>query len=618
MKKLVPILLLPVVVALAAGILAPKLASEARLRSEVETMVQGVIGQRPVIDGAVSFSVFPWPAIDMAGVTIDHPRARLEAGSARIVLDLLPLLTGRASADHIELTDADLTLADPGEGVDALAALVAGLGTAHSEADVYVTDGSLKIAHADGDEAVIPKAGIRLGWRGGRDATAKGRVVWRGEPLEVDATLSGLAALASGGAGSLRLSLSGAPAELSFQGGARLAGGPVVTGALTVASRQLRDALEWLGLDAPTERGFGAFNLRANALLSEQGAVLSEARIDLDGNSSVGAFNLRLDGGHANLQGSLASESFDLSPYGQLSLAGSQGGGWSREAIDLRRTRALDADLRLSATQLRVGDAVLQRMAASAALKSGKLSIAIGEAEAWGGIFRAALHVSPVDTGSGADVRLDLSADDVALAKALGELFRLQRLEGTGSFRLSAGGSGASMMEIVQKLSGAFTLTGENGALVGIDVGRILSRLEKRPLSGAGDLRGGRTPYDNIVIDASIRDGIAKLDRIDLTSAKLRIALSGESSIAQRDLDFAGTAQLVSEAGQKAETAKTGAVAADAARAAPAAFELPFIVRGEWERPIVLPDPQALIRRSGAARPLFGSPDAMGVAGPLP
>lgn len=635
MKKYVPFLLLPVAAALAAGVLAPKLASEERLRGEIEALVEAKAGRKPAIAGPVSFSVLPWPSIEVQGVAIDEPRGRVDIAGARVVLDLLPLLAGTLSADHIELTGTDVTLNEPGDGIDALSTLVAGLGAAGSDAEIYVREGSVRIAHQGDDEMVIPQADVRIAWRGGRDVTVSGRAVWRGEPLDVDLAVSGLAALAAGGAGGLRLSLSGVPADLAFEGGMRLAGGPVVNGALSVSSRKLRDALEWLEVEPPTEEGFGAFKLRGAALVSAQGVVLNDARIDLDGNSGIGGFNLRVDGSRAILQGSLASEQLDLSPYGQMALSGVQGGMWSRDAIDLNRTRSMDVDLRLSASQVLAGDASFRGMAASATVKGGKLSIAIGEAEAWGGVFRAALHVAPLDKGTGADVRVDLSADDVALAQALGELFRVQRLEGTGSFRLSAGGSGASVMDIVQNLGGAFTLTGEKGALVGIDVGRILARLEKRPLSGGGDLRGGRTPFDSIVVDASIADGIAKLDRIDLSSTKLRIALAGESSIAQRDLDFAGTAQLVgtadaAKAGNGAGSGKGAAPsgAAPAATAAsagngeapvlPVAFELPFIVRGDWDRPIVLPDPQALIRRSGAARPLFGGPGAMGVADPGP
>ena len=36
-------------------------------------------------------------------------------------------------------------------------------------------------------------------------------------------------------------------------------------------------------------------------------------------------------------------------------------------------------------------------------------------------------------------------------------------------------------------------------------------------------------------------------------------------------------------------------------------FDLPFIVQGSWDDPVVLPDPQILIRRSGAAAPLLNA-----------
>jgi AsmA protein len=60
--------------------------------------------------------------------------------------------------------------------------------------------------------------------------------------------------------------------------------------------------------------------------------------------------------------------------------------------------------------------------------------------------------------------------------------------------------------------------------------------------------------------------------------------MGGSASIPTRDFDLKGTAALVS---------------------ASTAFELPFVVRGGWDDPILLPDVQSLIRRSGAAAPLL-------------
>ena len=66
------------------------------------------------------------------------------------------------------------------------------------------------------------------------------------------------------------------------------------------------------------------------------------------------------------------------------------------------------------------------------------------------------------------------------------------------------------------------------------------------------------------------------------------LALAGSASIPARELDLKGTAALVAPP-------KPGATP----------FELPFIVQGSWDDPIMLPDPEALIRRSGAAAPLL-------------
>jgi AsmA protein len=68
----------------------------------------------------------------------------------------------------------------------------------------------------------------------------------------------------------------------------------------------------------------------------------------------------------------------------------------------------------------------------------------------------------------------------------------------------------------------------------------------------------------------------------------VRLALAGSASIPQRELDLTGTAALVTPA-----------------RAGLAPFALPFIVQGSWDDPIMLPDAEALIRRSGAAAPLL-------------
>jgi len=83
---------------------------------------------------------------------------------------------------------------------------------------------------------------------------------------------------------------------------------------------------------------------------------------------------------------------------------------------------------------------------------------------------------------------------------------------------------------------------------------------------------------------------MAKVEEVRLDGAAIRLGIVGSASIPARDLDLKGTASLIP---------------AGATENTPAAFELPFVVQGPWDDPIMLPDTDLLLRRSGAAAPLF-------------
>jgi AsmA protein len=76
---------------------------------------------------------------------------------------------------------------------------------------------------------------------------------------------------------------------------------------------------------------------------------------------------------------------------------------------------------------------------------------------------------------------------------------------------------------------------------------------------------------------------------VKIEGSAVKLALTGTASIPERELDLKGTAALIPN--------RPGATV----------FELPFIVQGSWDDPLMLPDPEALIRRSGAAAPLLNA-----------
>jgi AsmA protein len=142
-------------------------------------------------------------------------------------------------------------------------------------------------------------------------------------------------------------------------------------------------------------------------------------------------------------------------------------------------------------------------------------------------------------------------------------------------------------LAVTHGLNGTATLNASAGALTGINIEQLLRRLERRPLSGSGDFRSGRTPFDQLTINLKVNQGLVSIDDIRIVGPSVRLAVVGQASVPTRDLDLKGVATLIST------------TSADE-------FELPFVVQGPWDDPIMLPDAQSLIRRSGAAAPLLG------------
>ena len=357
-----------------------------------------------------------------------------------------------------------------------------------------------------------------------------------------------------------------------------------VEGTLSVDSPSLRDAMHWTDASKLPFGGFGRFALRAQSKIGGGVVSLSSVNVELDGNTAEGALTLATDG-HRAVQGTLAADALDLTPYvsGVRVLATNER-NWNRLPISLDGLTDFDIDLRLSAASVKIAGAQLGRTAIAANMRGGKLDLAIGEAQAFGGTAKGSLGL--VSTDGNAAVSSRMQFIDVDLASCLGQMFGVHKLEGRGNLALNLDGSGASVLALTSTLSGSASLTAHGGALAGVNVEQWLRRLERRPLSGNGDFRSGRTPFDQLTLNLKIVQGVVSVDDMHVDGPAVRIAAGGQALVPTRELDLKGVATLISSA--------TGNE-----------FALPFIVQGQWDDPIMLPDPQSLIRRSGAAAPLL-------------
>jgi AsmA protein len=590
--------LLAVVVA-GGGLLAARgvLVSSDSVREQALDEIQAVTGLRPVLRGPVEVSLFPNGTVSFDDVALgDAKTPALTAERLVARLRFLPLLIGHVEIADVSLERPQIAIDLEPNGGSNWAGLITSLAksqkpgaprpTAFSE--MRINDGTVTLRDPQsGASERLDGVNFSLAWPSiSKTFGATGRFVWHDEPIDASMTLADFSAALAGNRTGLKLRLSGKPGKLAFEGAIGVKPTLKLDGTIAADSKSLRDVMAWAGQTPLPGGGFGHFSIKAQTNVVGDTIGLSGVNVDLDGNTAEGVLTYVVDG-RSSLQGTLASDKLDLTPYVSTArLLTANEHQWNNTRIALDGLTGSDFDLRISAGKVIVSNATFGRTAIGVTLRNGQLVVNVGEAQAYGGVIKGSMRLA--DAEGGIDVKSQLNFNDVDLESCLDQLFGLRRLEGKGDIALSLEGKGDTVLGVTRTLNGTASLKGQNGALAGLNIEQLLRRLERRPLSGGGEFRTGRTPFDKIAIDLKIVNGLAGVQTMAISGTAVNLALAGSASIPQRELDLKGTAALVA-----------------ASRPGASPFSLPFIVQGSWDDPIMLPDPEALLRRSDAAAPLL-------------
>ncbi|HEY2212480.1 MAG TPA: AsmA family protein [Bradyrhizobium sp.] len=568
------------------------------LREAVEAQIRTVTGLDLVVKGTIDVSVFPGSYVSFhdvglkGGGTAD-PALAVDVLTAN--LRLLPLLLRRFEIADVMMLRPHIHVVRDANGesnwtpfIDTIARTMRpGADNQVSFSEIRIQDGVLNYEDtASHVSETLGDIDLSLAWPSiSRSFAATGQFDWRGERVDGSISASDFIAALSGDRSGLKARLASAPLKLAFDGTIANRTSMMMEGTLTIDSMSLRNALRWTGQAPPGSGGFGRFALKARANVVGPSIALTNVNVELDGNVAEGVMTYA-NNGRQTLQATLAAGALDLTPYiSTFRLLASGARDWNRQLFDLDSLSTTDLDMRLSAAGVTVGSSKLGRTAFGANLRGGALALSVGEAQVYGGIANGSFAVARSDAV--ADVRAQFQFTDVDLQSCASELFGITKLSGRGNLNVSLVASGSSPFGLAQSLDGTATLTGHDGAISGFNVEQLLKRLERRPLSGGGNFRSGSTPYDNLTIAVKFSDGIATAEDIRVEGPAARITLTGTASVPAREYDMKGVASLTS------------------APNAPPGFDLPFVVQGPWDDPLIFPDPESLIRRSPASAPLL-------------
>ena len=570
------------------------------LREAVEAQIRAVTGLDLVVTGAIDVSVFPgsyvsFHDVGLKGGGTTDPALQVDVLTAN--LRLLPLLLRRFEIADVMMLRPHIRVVRDGKGesnwtpfVDTIARkMKPGAENQVSFSEIRIQDGVLDYEDASSKVSeILGDIDLSLAWPSiSRSFAATGQFDWRGERIDGSIAASDFIAMLSGDRSGLKARLASAPMKLAFDGNVANRTSLMMEGTVTIDSPSLRNALRWMGQPPPGRGGFGRFALKARASVVGASVALTNVNVELDGNVAEGVMTFT-NNDRKTLQATLAAGALDFTPYiSTFRLLASGARDWNRQLFDLTSLSTTDLDMRLSAAKVTVGSTKLGRTAVGANLRGGALALSVGEAQVYGGIAKGSFGIARADTV--ADVKAEFQFTDVDLHACARELFGVNKLSGRGNLNVSLAASGASPFGIVSSLDGTATMNGHDGAIAGFNVEQLLKRLERRPLSGGGNFRSGSTPYQKLTIALKFKDGVATAENIRIEGAATRLTMTGTASVPQREYDLKGVASLI------------------AAPNAPPGFDLPFVVQGPWDDPLVFPDPESLIRRSPGAAPLLNA-----------
>lgn len=570
----------------------PYLISSEQLRGVASRAIQSATGVVPKIDGPVRLVLLPRPAIQVQEISLnDGSTSGPAVGSLQASLQFWPLLFGELQVATLTLERLRLAIEFSRDGK-----LISGLpldpkvAIAEDVPELRLVNGSIlvRIQGRERDD-IISGVNASLNWSGA-SLTTTGSFLIGNKPANGTLVIADTAALRKGQRSALRLRVETDPGRLSYEGTIGVQdSGLQAEGSFSADGRSLREVLAMFDVPVPSPTGFGRFSAKSKVSLTPISLTFSNLALELDGNRAEGGLIWKRDTTRPILQGTLASEATDLSVYqSPLRLTSVNGREWSPVPIQTSFLQNFDLDLRLSSGKLVAGKLEIGKVAITLSAKNRVFAASIGEAQFYGGSLRGNATWNAAEEKP--SLRLDASFTNFDLERGLGAISGLRSLEGKGSLLLAINSRGESVRDIASALSGKAELSMKQGALAGINAEAVLRRLERRPLSGTGGLRGGRTPFDRLTGNLEIENGVGKLSVLEIESPILKISLRGETSILRREFDLRGIASLI-----RAAQPGTQQIA----------FDLPFLIAGNWDDPYLLPDPDALIRHSGVAAPLL-------------
>jgi AsmA protein len=594
----------------AAVFTLPHLDGGEFVTQQLQQAVARSTGRTLTLLKAPSVQVFPDAQVSVEGVSLSNPDGMFNGTTVSMErldakISLWQLLSRRADVQEITLVRPRLTLVIDKQGQanwqlpDGAAKPVSGAsaaadaGSPVSVAPVRIVDGEVSFNDERSGttfavQAVNATVSVPVA---GKPLNVEGSLQWNGQRVNLKLFLKDMARLTQAGS-PVELALDARPLQVAVSGLLKLDGGLDLAGQANVTSPDLRELAKWGGWNVTGTKGLKAFSAQGALALGGNRAVLSNARIGLDGMKANGLVRVLTRADRPKVEASLGIARLDLNAYtgGTSDGAGTArqtAQGWSQRNVSLAGLNMADATLRLKAGEIIYRDLTMKEVSLDADLLNGKLTSTLNSLKLYGAPASGVMEID----GSQNTPRLagKLTATGADAKALLKDFAGIGRIAGKADIRLDLAASGRSQAEMVSTLAGTARLAIRDGELEGVNVPGMVNGVQRSILDGWSDGASGSTRFDALSADFTVKDGIAETRQLQVAGQGFRIEGDGQADILRRRLNFKVTPQVAS-----------------GDNPGMTALPVPVVVAGPWAAPRIYPDIEGILKDPQSAFDTLG------------
>ncbi|MFP4209207.1 MAG: AsmA family protein [Wenzhouxiangella sp.] len=601
-RKLLYLFAAAVVLLLSAVVVIVVFVDADDYRDQIAERASSALGREVTLHGPVRLRLLPRLALEVHDLRVANPPALADApalaevGRASLTVAVWPLLGGQLEIGQVSLRDASLALVSTPAGLSNLDGLLADTGSAEptetppdlsrvSLAGLKLENISLQAIELGADADLHARIdALTLGaFRPGQRApvSVQGRVLDGAQASLAELALSAELQVASDGS---RVMLHGADAEFRL---ASLTGQARAEVDLDLANAA--PVLELQGLTTALELDGQSLNLAAaeplvirladplTARLAGLEMAINGQPLKVSGELSAGAVmaaDLTVSGAELDMRPWLSA----ATPVDQAQKPAAE------PAPDFSALIGPRLGLRLALDRLVMDDdLVLEQIDAQAQLEDGLLHLDPLIAEGLGGRFSGLVTVD--FNAAPPQVRLSPRLSELDVQQLLGLFSPAAPLRGLGEMNVDLAFSGLSAPEILASLDGEGRFSIDDGALLGVDLKRLIEEeMTTSNLSSIQRAFGGETPFRALSGRIEARSGVLSLPELRLQADGFDLTGTGSLDLTAAEVAYQLELDLGSALVERLPSVLARATAG----------VIPLTIAGPIQRPVVQVDLAAL------------------------